>query len=245
MLRFDIITLFPSIFDSPLKESILGNAQRKGIIKFAIHNLRDYALDKHKVTDDLPYGGGRGMILKIEPIVRALESIQREGEKAKIILLTPQGTIFNYNYAKELAQYQQLIIICGRYEGVDERVRENFVDEEISIGDYVLSGGEFAALVIIDAVSRYVPGVVGCPCSVDEDSFSHGLLEYPQYTRPREFRGLKVPEILLSGNHKEIEKWRRKESLKRTFFRRPDLLEKAKLSEEDLSFLNTLRSAHL
>lgn len=240
MLRFDIITIFPSIFDSPLKESILGNAQRKGIIKFVIHNLRDYALDKHRVTDDLPYGGGGGMILKVEPIVRALESIEKEGEKVKIILLTPQGVTFNCNYAKELAQYQQIILICGRYEGVDERVRENFVDEELSIGDYILSGGEFAALVVIDAVSRYVPGVLGCPSSAREDSFSSGFLEYPQYTRPKEFRGLKVPEILLSGDHKKIEKWRREESLKRTFFRRPDLLEKAKLTKEELSYLQSL-----
>lgn len=233
-MRFDILTIFPDFFESPLKQSILGKAIEKGLIDVGIHNIRDFALDKHNTTDDSPYGGGDGMVMKAEPIVRAVEAVKgsRKSE-VKVILATPQGRQLNQHIAAELAQSSNLIIICGRYEGVDERVKELVVDMEVSIGDYVLSGGEIPALVIVDAVTRLIPGVLGSDMSAGDDSFSEGLLEYPQYTRPESFRGLTVPDILLSGNHQKIKNWRRRESIKRTLERRPDLLEKAQLTEEE------------
>lgn len=233
-MRFDILTIFPDFFESPLKQSILGKAIEKGLIDVSIHNIRDFALDKHNTTDDSPYGGGDGMVMKVEPIVRAVEAVKGSlKSEVKVILTTPQGRQLNQHIAAELAQSSNLIIICGRYEGVDERVKELVVDMEVSIGDYVLSGGEIPALVIVDAVTRLVPGVLGSDISAGDDSFSEGLLEYPQYTRPESFRGLTVPDILLSGNHQKVKNWRRRESIKRTLERRPDLLEKAQLTEEE------------
>ena len=233
-MRFDILTIFPDFFESPLKQSILGKAIEKGLVEIGVHNIRDFVLDKHKTTDDAPYGGGDGMVMKAEPIVMAVESVKAGfNPDAKVILTTPQGKKFNQQMAAEFAASNGLVIICGRYEGVDERVKELAVDMEVSVGDYVLSGGELPALVIIDAVSRLIHGVLGSDKSAADDSFSSGLLEYPQYTRPESFRGLKVPEILLSGNHQEIKTWRRAESIKRTMEKRPDLLERAQLTEKE------------
>lgn len=244
-MRFDILTIFPSFFESPLKQGILKRAQDRGLIEINIHDIRDYALDKHRMTDDYPYGGGEGMVMKVEPIYRAVVEVKKKNEMANLhpwlCLLTPQGRPFNQAKALELSKKESLTLICGRYQGVDERVRELVVDEEISIGDYILSGGESAALVVIDAVSRLVEGVVGCKQSIEEDSFSMGLLEYPHYTRPVEFMGLKVPDILISGNHKEIMKWRRMQSIKRTYERRPELLKDFPLKEEDIKILEGLK----
>ncbi|MBI5587690.1 MAG: tRNA (guanosine(37)-N1)-methyltransferase TrmD [Deltaproteobacteria bacterium] len=231
-MRFDILTLFPEFFISPLRQSLLGKAVAKGVLSVNTYNPRDFTTDKHRTTDDAPYGGGHGMIMKVEPVVRALEALKAEGPKARVILTTPQGVPMNHALARELSNEGRLIILCGRYEGVDERIRA-FVDMEISLGDFVLTGGEVAALAIIDAVGRLIPAVLGEPGSVERDSFSDGLLEYPQYTRPEDFRGLKVPDVLLSGNHAEIERWRRIESLARTAKRRPDLIEKADLTNAE------------
>lgn len=241
-MRFDILTIFPDFFESPLKQSILGKAIGKGLIEIGVHNIRDFALNKHKTTDDSPYGGGDGMVMKAEPIVTAVEAVKSGlGKNLKVILTSPQGRQFNQQMAAEFAALDRLLIICGRYEGVDERVKELVVDMEVSVGDYVLSGGETSALVIIDAVSRLVPDVLGSDESAKDDSFSYGLLEYPQYTRPESFRGLTVPEILLSGNHQEIKAWRRLESIKRTYEKRPDLLEKAQLTEKEKEYLKGLK----
>ena len=225
----DIITLFPAMFRGPFEESIIKRAQEKGLIKIRIHNLRRWAIDKRGTVDDRPFGGGEGMVLRPEPIFNAVEELKGQKKNGKIILLTPQGTIFKQEKAEELAKLEQLILICGHYEGVDERVREHLVDEEISIGDYVLTGGELPAMVVIDATVRLIPGVLGKRESLKEESFGleyeeKRLLEYPQYTRPANFRGLKVPKILLSGNHQEIRRWRLEQSLRRTRERRPDLL---------------------
>lgn len=236
-MRFDILTLFPRMFVSPLEESILARAIEKGLIHIRTINLRDFALDKHQVVDDTPYGGGQGMVMKVEPIARAIEWIKSQDPLAWTIYLTPQGKPLNQEILRQLSLRSHLILLCGRYEGVDERVRDLYVDEEISIGDYVLTGGELAALVVVDAVSRLLPGVLGSDRSAKEDSFFDSLLEYPQYTRPSEFRGILVPEVLLSGNHEAISRWRRKEALRRTALRRPDLLSKANLSEEDKKLL--------
>jgi len=238
---FDVLTIFPGIFTSPLEESLLKKALEKGLIQVRIRNLRDYAQDKHRMTDDYPYGGGAGMVMKPDPVIRAVEALKVDYPEARSILLSPQGERFHQGLAKSLSEHKHWILICGRYEGLDERVRMAVVDREISIGDYVLTGGEIPALVFIDAVSRYLTGFLGCEQSVEDDSFSRGLLEYPQYTRPPVFRGMAVPEVLLSGHHAQIERWRRRESLRRTFLRRPDLLEKAQLSEEDLAFLTELK----
>lgn len=238
---FDILTLFPEFFNEHRRHGVVGRAATKGLIELNTHNLRDYTQDKHRTTDDTPYGGGHGMVMKVEPVVRALESLKESGP-AKVALTTPQGACLNQKLAAELSALPRLIIVCGRYEGYDERIRA-FADYEISIGDYVLSGGEAAALVITDAVARLVPGVLGEPGSAESDSFSAGLLEYPQYTRPEEFRSMRVPDVLLSGNHAEIERWRRQEALKRTFERRPDLLEAAKLTGEDMAFLEALKKS--
>lgn len=240
-MRFDILTLFPGFFESPLNQTILKKAIEKGILDVHIHNIRDYAQDRHRVTDDYPYGGGDGMVMKVEPIVRCVEDVKAMAPDSQVILTTPQGKPFTQSLAGELSGLKGLIIICGRYEGVDERVRELVVDMEISIGDYILGGGELPALVILDTVSRLIPGVLGCEVSAMRDSFSQGLLEYPQYTRPEVFRGLRVPSVLLSGNHKEIEGWRRRESIKRTLERRPDLLEKTGLMEEDKKEIERLK----
>jgi len=241
-MTFDLLTIFPAIFTSPLAESLLKKAQDKGLIRVRVHNLRDFTQDKHRMTDDYPYGGGAGMVMKPEPVIRAVEWIKEKNPGAKSVLLTPQGERFHQRLAKEMSGHNHWILICGRYEGLDERVRLAVVDREISIGDYILTGGEVPALVFIEALSRYIPGVVGCGKSVEEDSFSQGLLEYPQYTRPPVFREMVVPEVLLSGNHAQIERWRRRESLRRTWQRRPDLLEKASLSAEDKDFLQELKN---
>jgi tRNA (guanine37-N1)-methyltransferase len=244
MMRFDILTLFPEMFSSPLRESILGRAIEKKLIQIHTVNIRNYASDKHQTVDDTPYGGGQGMVMKVEPIAEVIEWVKSKNPSAQTIYLTPQGKPFNQEMALRLSSKPHLILLCGRYEGVDERVRELFVDEEISIGDYVLTGGELAAMVVVDAVSRLLPGVLGSDRSAEEDSFSHSLLEYPQYTRPFNFRERCVPEILISGNHSAISLWRRKEALKRTWERRPDLLAKANLSREDEKILeNFLRQS--
>ena len=239
-MRFDILTIFPDIFLPYLRHGVLGKAIDKDLIKVRIVNIREFASGKHKNTDDRPYGGGEGMVMKPEPIYLALKSIERE-KKSLVILLSPQGSRFDQEMAWELSLYDQLIFICGRYEGIDERIRILCTDREISIGDYVLSGGELAALVIMDAVSRLVPGVLGGERSNIEESFSDGLLEYPQYTRPRVFEGMEVPDVLLSGDHEEIRKWRRREAIKRTLEKRPDLLKRAKLSKEDMNILKSLK----
>src|SRR4030042_3336365 len=236
-MRIDILTLFPNMFSSPLRESILGRAVEKGLLQIQTINVRDFTLDKHQVVDDAPYGGGQGMVMKVEPIARAIESVKSQDPSAWTIYLTPQGEPLNQDLARRLSTQPHLILLCGRYEGGDERVRELFIDEEISIGDYVLTGGELAAMVLIDAISRFIPGVLGSDRSAEEDSFFNSLLEYPQYTRPFDFRERCVPEILISGNHSAISTWRRREALRRTSLRRPDVLTKANLSEEEKKLL--------
>jgi tRNA (guanine37-N1)-methyltransferase len=238
-MRFHILTLFPELFASVLSTTMLRKGQERGALAFELHNIRDHSTGKHRVTDDAPYGGGEGMIMKPEPVVAALESLGTTGQRPRRILLSPQGRLFTQERAAQLAMLSEITLVCGRYEGVDERVRA-FVDEELSIGDFVLSGGEVAALVVVDAVSRLVPGVLGNDCSAAVESFSGALLEYPQYTRPPEFRGRRVPAVLLSGDHQAIARWRRQEALRRTHERRPDLLVRAVLSEEDHAFLATL-----
>jgi len=240
-MRFDILTLFPDLFCSFFKESILGRAVKKGLVDIRLTNIRSYAQGPQSVTDDRPYGGGNGMVMKPGPIYRALESIERNSERSLVILLTPQGETFEQSRAWELSRLDQLILICGRYEGVDERIRSDHIDMELSIGDYVLSGGELGAVVVIDAVTRLIPGVLGGERSNIDDSFEDGLLEYPHYTRPRVFKGKEVPPVLLSGDHEKIRLWRRTESLKRTLERRPDLLKKARLGEEDRAILAKLQ----
>jgi tRNA (guanine37-N1)-methyltransferase len=242
-MKFDILTLFPGMFDGPLTESIIKRAVQDGHIEIRLHNIRDFAFDRHKTADDYPYGGGAGMVMKPEPLSACIEAVRAGRSTARIILTTPQGRPFDQSFAEELAKEQELVIICGRYEGVDERVRELFVDDEISVGDFVLTGGEIAAMVIVDAVSRLIPGVLGCDDSAAGDSFSDGLLEYPQYTRPADFRGSGVPEVLLSGNHQEIARWRRRMSLQRTWRKRPDLLSSAHLTESDRKYLQGLEEA--
>jgi len=241
MIRFDILSVFPEMFESVLNYSILKRAREKGMVEIHLHNIRDYAEDKHRMTDDAPYGGGGGMVMKVEPIDRALASIVPTRDNSLIVLLTPQGETFNQKIAEEMSRYFQIVFICGRYEGMDERVREHLADREISIGDFVLTGGELSAMVVVDAVTRLIPGVLGNYDSASYDSFSTGLLEYPHYTRPGSYRDWRVPEVLLSGNHREIESWRRKESLKRTYLRRPDLLGKIELSDEDRKTLEDIK----
>jgi len=221
-MKIDVLTLFPAMFTGPLDESIVNRARESGLLDLKIHQLRDWTHDRHKTVDDRPFGGGPGMLLKPEPLFEAVESLQRE--KSRVILLSPSGRKFDQSIARELAQLDDLILVCGSYEGFDERVREALADDELSIGDYVLTNGALPAMVVIDAVTRLLPGVLGDDESSHDESFSHGLLEYPQYTRPAEFRGMKVPDILMSGNHEEIAKWRRQQALERTRQRRPDLL---------------------
>ena len=233
-MRFDILTLFPEMFGGPLQASLLGRAIDAGVVQVHIHNIRDYAEDRHQVVDDYTYGGGPGMLMKAEPLFKAVEGVTAlDSPEGRVILLTPQGRLLNHEVAAELAREPRLILVCGHYEGVDERVREHLVDDEISIGDYVLSGGELPALVVIEAVARRLPGVLGSETSLAEESHAQGLLEYPQYTRPAEFRSWTVPEVLLSGHHAQIAEWRRRQSILRTARRRPDLLARAALSEEE------------
>ena len=221
-MKIDVLTLFPAMFAGPLDESIVKRARESGLLDLKIHQLRDWTHDRHKTVDDRPFGGGPGMLLKPEPLFEAIESLQRE--KSRVILLSPSGRKFDQSIARELAQSEDLILVCGSYEGFDERVREALADDELSIGDYVLTNGALPAMVVIDAVTRLLPGVLGDDESSHDESFSAGLLEYPQYTRPAEFRGMKVPDVLLSGNHAEIEKWRREQAKARTKEQRPDLV---------------------
>jgi tRNA (guanine37-N1)-methyltransferase len=242
-VQFDILTLFPKIFDSPFQESILQRAVDQGLVSIAIHNIRDHAPGKHRVTDDTPYGGGGGMVMKPEPIFRAVEAIlgSEAREDVTVVLLSPQGRLFTQRVAWELTGYSRVVLICGRYEGVDERVRAVLADDEISIGDYVLTGGEIPAMVVVDAVTRLIPGVLGDPKATSKDSHADGLLEHPHYTKPAVYHGLAVPEVLLSGDHAAVELWRRREAVRRTYERRPDLLEKADLTPQDRAFLQQLR----
>jgi tRNA (guanine37-N1)-methyltransferase len=239
-MRFDVLTLFPAMLQAPLGESILGKAQAAGLIEVGIHCLRDWAEGRHQVTDDTPCGGGDGMVMKVEPIARALHELRGRNPGARVLLMSPQGKPFRQADAVRLSREQALVFVCGRYEGFDERIR-TLVDEELSIGDFILTGGEPAALTMIDAIARLQPGVLGAAGSAAHDSFSDGLLEYPQYTRPVEFGGMRVPDVLLSGHHRAIAAWRRREQLRRTLQRRPDLLEHAALSQDDLKVLAELR----
>jgi tRNA (guanine37-N1)-methyltransferase len=244
-MRIDVVTIFPAMVEQVLAAGIVGRAIERGTLSVVVHDLRTFTMDKHRVVDDVPYGGGPGMVLKAEPMFRAIESITREGEPARVVMTSPQGTRFEQAVAERLSGAGRLVLLCGRYEGVDERVR-SVVDEEISIGDYVLSGGEIPALVIVDAVARLVPGVVGDERSVAADSFRRGLLDFPHYTRPAELTvasasTLRVPEVLLSGNHAEIRRWRKREALARTLARRPDLLDDAVLDDEEKEILRELK----
>lgn len=240
-MHIDIITIFPEFFVSPLDCSILARAQQSGVVTVAIHNLRDYTDDKHRVVDDYPYGGGAGMVMKPEPLARAAEACLSEAPPdTPVTLLTPQGQLFDQAQAEQLAAREHLILICGHYEGIDERVRKTVVNEELSVGDYVLTGGEPAALIVVDTVVRLLPGAVGNPASIEGESFASGLLEYPHYTRPAQWQGLSVPEVLLSGHHDNIRRWRRKQALRRTLQRRPELLTSTELSEEDKRLLAEL-----
>ena len=247
-MEFDVFTLLPEVFPPYLESSILQRAGQRGLIDVRVHNIRDWATEKHHVTDDEPYGGGGGMVMKVEPVFAAVESVlgpkasQEGGNGCPVILLTPQGRVFNQDIAMELVRQPRLALICGRYEGFDERIREHLVTDQISIGDYVLTGGELPALVLIDAVARLLPGVLGDPNGAFNDSHASGLLEYPHYTRPPEFHGWGVPEILLSGNHANIAAWRREQSLRRTLEHRPDLLEKANLSKSDRKLLEKIKA---
>jgi tRNA (guanine37-N1)-methyltransferase len=247
-MHFEVFTLLPEVFLPYLQSSILQRARQRGLIDVRVHNIRDYTHDKHHTTDDTPYGGGGGMVMKPEPVFEAVESVlgltanQTQPQPVPIVLLTPQGRVFTQRVAEELSQHQQIAMLCGRYEGVDERIRQHLVTDEISIGDYVLTGGELPALIIIDAVSRLMPGVLGDPTGAQDDSHSMGLLEYPHYTKPSEFRGWKVPDVLLSGDHGKIESWRREQALTRTFKKRPDMIEKAELSKEDQKIVERLKS---
>ena len=243
-MRFHVLTIFPGMFDGPLSESIIARALERGLVEVNLHDIREYATDRHRSVDDYPYGGGYGMVMKPEPIISAVKSVKAKaciGESTPVVLLTPQGTRLTQPIVERLGTHEDIILICGRYEGVDERVTEALAACEISIGDYVLSGGELGAMVVIDAITRLIPGAVGSIESTQDDSFSTGLLQFPQYTRPAVYEGRAVPEVLLSGNHGEIERWRRRESLRRTLARRPDLLLNADLTDEERQFVDGLR----
>jgi len=253
-MQFEVFTLLPEVFPSYLDTSILKKARERGLITVHVHNIRDYTHDKHHTTDDTPYGGGGGMVMKPEPVFEAIETVlgiasppstPEPESNIPIILLTPQGRVFNQTIAKELSQHKKIALLCGRYEGIDERIRENLVTDQISIGDYVLTGGEIPALILIDAVSRLLPDVLGDPTGAEDDSHAMGLLEYPHYTRPPEFRGSKVPDVLLSGDHKKIDKWRREQALLRTLHKRPEMLETAELTKEDKKFLEGLKEQEI
>ena len=257
-MQFEVFTLLPEVFPSYLETSIIKRARERGLIHVDVHNIRDYTHDKHHMTDDTPYGGGGGMVMKPEPVFEAVETVlglnkpfdenqdtplspPEPASNIPIILLTPQGRVFNQTIAKELSAHPRIALICGRYEGIDERIREYLVTDEVSIGDFVLTGGELPALILIDAIARLLPDVLGDPTGAEDDSHAMGLLEYPHYTRPPEFRGWKAPDILLSGDHAKIDKWRREQALLRTFNKRPDMLEKAELSKADLKFIERLK----
>lgn len=241
-MKIDLVTIFPGILEGPFKESMIKRAVDRDLVEINLVDLRDYTHDRHRQVDDTPYGGGCGMILKPEPLFEAVEDLKKKtvANESKVILLTPQGYTFDQQMARELSGEDHLILICGRYEGVDERVRTGIVDLELSIGDFVLTGGELAAAVVVDAVVRLLPGFISEEASANE-SFSETLLEHPHYTRPPEYRGIKVPDVLLSGNHGEIDNWRRQQSIKRTYERRAELLDQAKLSLEDISYLESIR----
>ncbi len=243
-MRIDLMTLFPEMCQAVYNDALFNIASNKGLMEYHVHNIRDYSHDRHRTVDDYTFGGGAGMLMKPEPIFEAVEDVlsdKKEGEEIPIILMTPQGKKLSHAMVREFSCYDRLVIICGHYEGFDERVREHLVTHEVSIGDYVLSGGELPALVLCDAISRLVPGVLGSDESAQTDSYADGLLEYPQYTRPPEYRGWKVPDILLSGDHGKVDKWRRKESLRRTMQRRPDLLEGISLSKQDLKLIKEIK----
>jgi tRNA (guanine37-N1)-methyltransferase len=250
MIRFDVLTLFPGMFAPVLAQSMLKRGQEKGLLAVQVHNLRDFTADRHKVVDDTPYGGGAGMVMKAEPILQAVAAVRRDaqsqGEEIRLLFPTPHGRPLTQSYAQELAtESRRMVILCGHYEGVDERVRLALAPEEISLGDYVLTGGELAALVLIDATTRLVPGVLGDPSSAVDESFSDSLLEYPQYTRPAEIEGITVPEVLLSGHHEAIRLWRRKQALRSTYLRRPDLLRDRMFTKEDRQLLDELMNEGL
>ena len=246
-MKIDVLTLFPGMFEVPFKESIIGRAVSRGVARIEVHDLREYTRNPHRQADDRPYGGGPGMVMKPEPVFEAVECItgrfpgQSGGQRTRVILMSPQGETFTQGKAEELAGEEYLFFICGHYEGIDERVGTKLATDEISIGDYILTGGELAAMVVVDAVVRLLPGALGAKESAEKDSFSEKLLDHPHYTRPASYREMKVPEVLLSGNHGEIEKWRRREALRQTFLRRPDLIEEADLTEEERKFLGKLK----
>jgi tRNA (guanine37-N1)-methyltransferase len=232
-MRFEIITIFPGIFSKVFEFGIIRRAVEAGLVSISVHDLRDYTTDVHRQTDDRPFGGGAGMVMKPDPLFRAVEAITRGHDDASVILLSPQGRLFDQRTAEELSRLERMVLICGRYEGVDERVVEHLVTDEVSIGDYVLSGGEIPAMVLVDAITRLLPGALGCGQSAECESFASGLLDYPQYTRPAEYREMKVPAVLLGGNHAEIEKWRRRKAIEKTIRRRPDLIKADSLSEDE------------
>jgi tRNA (guanine37-N1)-methyltransferase len=241
-MRFDIFTLLPEVFPPYLESSILNRARQRDLIDVRVHNIRDWTHDRHHVTDDTPYGGGGGMVMKPEPVFEAVESVLGPQPACPVILLTPQGRVFDQSLAQEYSRFEQIALVCGRYEGWDERIRAHLATDELSVGDFVLTGGELPALIVVDALSRLIPGVLGDPDGASDDSHASGLLEYPHYTRPPEFRGWGVPEVLLSGDHGKIAKWRREQSLLRTLQRRPDLLDKADLNENDRKLLEKLKA---
>jgi tRNA (guanine37-N1)-methyltransferase len=236
-MRFDVFTLFPEVFEPYLQTSIVQRARQNDLLQVALYNIRDWTTDRHRTTDDMPYGGGGGMVMKAEPVFAAVEAVLGTPPACPVVMLTPQGRVFNQQVAAELAQHPRLALLCGRYEGFDERIRQHLVTDQISVGDFVLSGGELPALVLIDAITRLIPGALGDPTGAEDDSHASGLLEYPHYTRPPEFRGWRVPDVLLSGDHGRIAAWRRQQSLLRTQAQRPDLLETAPLTDADRKFL--------
>jgi tRNA (guanine37-N1)-methyltransferase len=241
-VKIDIVTIFPPMIHAALADGVVGRAVAGGVVDLRVHDLREYTADRHRVVDDMPFGGGPGMVLKPDPMFAAVDAIRAErGRPASVVLTSPDGERFTHAEAERLSRLDHIVILCGRYEGVDERVRTALATETLSIGDYVLSGGELAALVIVDCVARLVPGVVGDEASVAHDTFARGLLDYPQYTRPAEFRGMRVPDVLLSGHHREIERWRRRQALARTLRHRPEMLESAALDSQDKALLNELR----
>jgi len=239
-MRFDVFTLFPSVFEPYLQVSILQKAQQNHLLEIELHNIRDWAPDKHHVTDDTPYGGGGGMVMKPKPVFDAVESVLGAPPSCPLILLSPQGRPFSADLARDLSTLPRIALLCGRYEGIDERIREHLITDQVSVGDYVLTGGELPALIMIDAISRFIPGVLGDPDGAEDDSFASGLLEYPHYTKPEEFRGWHVPDVLLSGNHAQINLWRKEQSLRRTLKQRPDLLSRYQLSELDKKLLKKI-----
>lgn len=239
-MRIDVLTLFPEMFEGPMNHSMMWKAQEHQLIDFRLHNIREYTTDRHRTADDIPYGGGGGMIMKADVLARALDDITGQGVPSPVIFLSPQGRLLSHQVAAELAQHPRLVMLCGHYEGIDERISELYITDQISIGDYVLTNGEIAAMVLIDALARHIPGLLGAEGAHERDSHADGLLEGPHYTRPPVFRGLAVPDVLQKGNHADIVTWRRQQSLRRTWYQRPDLLMKAELSEEDRYFLAQL-----